>query len=85
MAILSTAAESERFFSSGNERTPADIYQTGIKAGYHVAKEDKWSFIVDLMSQNMMAKDVYLTITFEYVPENEPGFQKTKVIWLDAE
>jgi hypothetical protein len=48
-------SESERSFSSGNERTPLSLlgrkeFMDGDKAGYHLRKEDQYRFIVDLMN-----------------------------------
>jgi hypothetical protein len=48
-------SESERSFSSGNERTPLSLvgrkeFLSGEKLGYHLRKEDHYRFIVDLMN-----------------------------------
>jgi hypothetical protein len=48
-------SESERSFSSGNERTPLSLvnrkeFLNGEKMGYHLRKEDHYRFIVDLMN-----------------------------------
>jgi hypothetical protein len=46
---------SERYFSSGNERTHIllDILGTQTKWGYHVKSTDRFAFIVDLMNMNV--------------------------------
>jgi hypothetical protein len=44
---------SERYFSSGNERTHIRIDEAGpdgTKHGYHLKSSDRFAFIVDLMN-----------------------------------
>jgi hypothetical protein len=87
MLIGSTAAGSERLFSSGNERTPALVPQWSgglTNVGYHMKKTDKLAFIVDLMNENMQDKVAYLTITFDYVPGHPAGFDDMRPVWFDA-
>lgn len=55
MVIGSDAGKSERFFSSGNERSVAKFNPPWVKdqiLGYYLYATDKFSFIVDLMNQN---------------------------------
>jgi hypothetical protein len=86
MLIGSSSKGSERFFSSGNERTPAFLPQwSGLtNVGYHLRKEDKMAFIVDLMNENMEDKVVYLTISYDYVPGLPARFDDMKPVWFDA-
>jgi hypothetical protein len=50
-----TPANSERYFSSGNERTHVELDILGLetKWGYQVKTTDRFTFIVDLMNMNM--------------------------------
>ncbi|TID27951.1 Diphthamide biosynthesis protein 2 [Venturia nashicola] len=86
MLIGSTSKGSERFFSSGNERTPAFLqdWSGTTNVGYHLRKEDKMAFIVDLMNENMKDELVYLTISYDYVPGRPAGFDDMKPVWFDA-
>jgi hypothetical protein len=78
----------ERFFSSGNERTPgnmADIQHQSIKTGYHITTKDTLAVRVDLMNLDAFEKIAYLTIDYEFVPgAPQPGWQTTKAVWMDV-
>jgi hypothetical protein len=60
MALDWEASDSERFISSGNERTPAWFQRANGKWGQHFAKGDEMGFIIDLMNTNMESHDVSL-------------------------
>jgi hypothetical protein len=83
MDLVWTADEAERFFSSGNERTPASFDKAG-KFGFHLAAADEIGFIIDLMNENMQSHDVYMTMTWEYLSDKVPGFTWLKPVWLDV-
>jgi hypothetical protein len=83
--VGTTAAKSERFFSSGNERTAFDVSNSNMKAGYYVKPTDKWGFIIDLMNTNSQRKSVYLTITFEYINGKPKGFDDIRPVWFDVD
>jgi hypothetical protein len=88
LAVNSTPEDSERFFSSGNERTPANVTKTGHKAGYYLEKNDQISLIVDLMNMNPRPVSVYMTMTYEYIPTKQAqaqSFSRVKPVWLDAD
>lgn len=82
-----TALNSERAFSSGNERTPAFMskWAGGNKVGYHLQPEDKFAFIVDLMNENAEDKTVYLTITYDYVDGYPEGYDDMRPVWFDVD
>src|ERR1700742_2603374 len=68
MAIGSDASHSERFYSSGNERSQARFNPPWVKdqiMGYYIKTSDEFRFIVDLMNQNMEDKTVYMTMTYD--------------------
>jgi hypothetical protein len=77
---------SERYFSSGNERTKVQIDALGAdgtKYGYHIRSTDKYAFIVDLMNMNMEDKTVYLTMTYDIIDGPLPaGWQEVKAVWF---
>ena len=86
--VNSSPTASERYFSSGNERTKVhlDILGAGAtKWGYHIKPTDKYGFIVDLMNMNMEDKLVYMTMTYDYIDGPLPAnWTQTKSVWLDA-
>jgi hypothetical protein len=85
--VNSSPTASERYFSSGNERTlvPLDILGHGTKAGYHVKSTDKFAFIVDLMNMNMQDKVVYMTMYYDILEGPLPaGWKDVKTVWFDA-
>ncbi|KUJ16009.1 uncharacterized protein LY89DRAFT_750161 [Mollisia scopiformis] len=74
----------ERFFASGNERSPADISMNGTNTvGYYVGPEDKIGFLAELMNTEMVNQSAVVTITFEYIPGLPASFNKATPIWLD--
>jgi hypothetical protein len=88
-AIGTDAQHSERWFASGNERTPADLTQfvkAGKKIGYFIKKTDEHRFIVDLMNMNMKSELVYLTMTYDLLEGAYPeGWLDLKPVWLDVD
>lgn len=75
-------------FSSGNERTYVDLSTNSpdgkVDMGYHVVKDDRWAFIVDLMNMNMEDRVVFLTLTFDYFDGFPAGFDQVKPLWFDV-
>lgn len=79
----------ERYFTSGNERTVfdfcpgcTDLSKPG--TGYYLTPEDKFSYLVDLMNMNMENKQVYMTMTYDYIDGQLPaGWNAVKTVWLD--
>jgi hypothetical protein len=82
-AVGTTPGNSERFFASGNERTPLQV-PADRNVGYRVNSGDRFHLIVDLMNETMQAKQVYLTMTYKVAPSSTPGMRPVKPIWLDA-
>ncbi|QDS69560.1 hypothetical protein FKW77_007927 [Venturia effusa] len=86
--VNASPANSERYFSSGNERTflnPDRAGAEGTKWGYHLRTTDRMAFIVDLMNMNMEDKVVYLTMTYDIIDGPLPaGWQDIKPVWFDA-
>jgi hypothetical protein len=86
--VNSSPQNSERYFSSGNERTQIhlDILAPGAtKWGYHLKSSDKYGFIVDLMNMNMEDKVVFLTMTYDFLDGPLPaGWDDVKVVWFDV-
>ncbi|KAE9986781.1 hypothetical protein EG328_004799 [Venturia inaequalis] len=86
--VGASPSNSERYFSSGNERTKIRIDEAGAegtKAGYHLKTSDRFAFIVDLMNMNMEDKTVYMTMTYDVIDGALPsGWKDIKVVWFDA-
>ncbi|QDS77928.1 hypothetical protein FKW77_001137 [Venturia effusa] len=77
-------SKTERYFSSGNERSPF-MYDAGGNTGYHLGEKDVISWVVDLMNMNMDDRLVYVTQTYDYLPGPLPaGWQDIKPVWFDA-
>jgi Stress up-regulated Nod 19 len=84
MIVGSSPSGSERVFSSGNERTVAILPNWGINnVGYKVKTTDQFALIVDLMNDTMEDQVVYLTLTYDIMPENTPGMSNMKPVWFD--
>jgi hypothetical protein len=86
--VNASPASSERYFSSGNERTQIHLDVLGVgrtKWGYQLGAGDRFGFIVDLMNINTEDKTVYMTMYYDYFEGALPsGWRNVRVIWLDA-
>lgn len=53
--------------------------------GYHLFKDDRIKYIVDLMNMNMEDKLVYITMTYDILDGPLPEkWEQVKTIWLDV-
>ncbi|KAH8897007.1 hypothetical protein GQ53DRAFT_498502 [Thozetella sp. PMI_491] len=76
----------EFMFAAGNERSPVDLTLNGTrKAGYYIKDGDKLSVFTDLMNESNEARDVVLTLEWEFVPSAPPDFEVAVPIWLDID
>jgi hypothetical protein len=85
--VNASPSNSERYFSSGNERSIVGLDPLGAKtkAGYHLKSTDRFAFIVDLMNINMEDKVVWLTMYYDFVEGPLPaGWNDMKTIWFDV-
>jgi hypothetical protein len=74
----------QRWFASGNERTPADLCKSGaIPAGYYIEDGDLNIMLVELMNQEMNNQSAIATIDYEWIPGFPSDFYKIKPVWLD--
>jgi Stress up-regulated Nod 19 len=71
----------ERFFASGNERTPIG-FPAGY--GYRVRWYDSWNMLAELMNHTTSAQTVYLQVTYTYRPSWE-SVKRLKPVWLDID
>jgi hypothetical protein len=70
----------QRFFSSGNERTPTD----GITGyGYPQGANARWNLIYDLMNMTAQPANVTIRVDYDFVPLTTPGIRPMTPIWLD--
>jgi hypothetical protein len=71
----------ERFFASGNERTPIRM-PAGY--GYRVRWYDSWNMLVDLMNHSTTSKTVYVEVTYTVRPSWE-SVKRVRPVWLDID
>jgi hypothetical protein len=71
----------ERFFASGDERTPIR-FPTGY--GYRVRWYDSWNMLVDLMNHTSANQTVYVEVRYTYRPSWE-SVKPLKPVWLDID
>jgi hypothetical protein len=69
----------QRFFASGNERTPIAL-PPGY--GYPVGRFENWTLLYHLMNMNSKPRKVYITVTFGYRSDTT-GFKAVTPVWLD--
>ncbi|KAF2664969.1 hypothetical protein BT63DRAFT_443282 [Microthyrium microscopicum] len=74
----------QRFFASGNERTPVDLSVGGTsKTGYYLKAKDKMFMLMELMNEIPEMRDAVMTVDYEFIPGMPKGFQALDTIWLD--
>ena len=72
----------ERFFASGDERTPLPT-QPGY--GYYVSWFDNWTMIYELANHNTTPQNVKIRMTYDWVPATTPGMKKLDPVWFDID
>jgi len=70
----------ERFFASGDERTPMPS-QAGY--GYYVSWLDSWTMIYELANTNVNPQNVKIRMTYEWMPGTATGMKKLDPVWFD--
>ncbi|KAN0108766.1 hypothetical protein V8E51_008508 [Hyaloscypha variabilis] len=82
--VCGTDEFGERFFASGNERSPVSLCNNGTNnTGYYVGPKDNIAFLAELMNTAMENQTAVVTMTYEYLPGLPSSFQKVTPIWLD--
>jgi hypothetical protein len=89
LPVRTSSSKAERFYTAGNERTPFVYNPAGADSssgsGYHLQKEDKFAFLVELMNMNMQDQVVYITMVYDFIDGPLPtNWENVKGIWLDA-
>jgi hypothetical protein len=89
LPVRTSTSKAERFFTAGNERTPFIYNPIGTNltsgSGYHLEKEDKFAYLVELMNMNMQDQIVYITMVYDFIDGLLPsGWNTIKGIWLDV-
>jgi len=78
----------ERFFSSGNEKTPTafgDVIENKVHSVFPISKSDGFSAQLELMNMIDQPLDVWITIDYEFLPGPKPAnFLSAKALWLDV-
>jgi len=82
-----SAKNTERYFVTGNERTPFFYYKKDAagESAFHLDAQDRFFFLVELMNMNMQDSTVYITMTYDYTDGKLPaGWSDVKTVFLDA-
>ena len=69
----------QRFFASGNERTPG-VLPAGF--GYHLGSGPLLA-VFDLMNMSSSLQVVWLAATVSWLPDTTPGIKPVTPVWLD--
>jgi hypothetical protein len=73
----------QRFFASGDERTPIDM--TSLPYGYKVGSSEQWNMVYDLMNWATTSKTVKIRMTYKYATGGDANARTgVKPVWLDA-
>lgn len=73
----------ERFFASGNERTPVDL--TSLPYGYKVNSTETWNMVFDLMNWETSSKTVKIRMTWKYATGTDHTSRGSlRPVWLDV-
>lgn len=74
----------ERFFASGDERTPVDLQS--LNYGYKINSTETWNMIVDLMNWETTSKTVKVRVTWKYATGTDHTERAPlRPVWLDAD
>jgi hypothetical protein len=83
-----STSNTERYFVTGNERTPFHYYQkrpNGKESAYQLEGDDKFFFLIELMNMNTEDKLVYITMKYDILDGPLPqGWDNVKTVFLDA-
>jgi hypothetical protein len=72
----------ERFFASGDERTPVDL--SSVPYGYKVNSTETWNMVFDLMNWQTTSKTVKIRMTWKYATGTDhTGRAALRPVWLD--
>ncbi|KAK1836698.1 hypothetical protein QBC39DRAFT_247005, partial [Podospora conica] len=86
MATCSAVDQPELAFASGNERTVASFSLNGTrKSGYNIKKSDIFYITAELMSDAAAARDVVITVDWEFVPSVPSDFKHVTPVWISAD
>ena len=69
----------ERFMAAGNERT---VLSSPEGYGYYVEPNARWNMIADYMSHAYEPKQVFVKITWDFVPAAGSNLKKLQPLWL---
>jgi hypothetical protein len=73
----------ERFFASGNERTPIDLQS--LPYGYKVNSSETWNMVFDLMNWETTSKTVKIRMTWKYATGTDHTSRAAvRPVWLDV-
>lgn len=72
----------ERFFATGNERTPVDL--SSLPYGYKVNSSETWNMVFDLMNWETSSKKVKIKVTWKYATGSDHTSRSAlRPVWLD--
>jgi hypothetical protein len=71
----------QRFFASGDERTPTNFPEG---YGYRVGN-GTWGLLWELASMATVPETAFIEVTFEYVPGSTAGMKDVEPVWMDID
>jgi hypothetical protein len=71
----------QRFFAAGDERTVIDFPEG---YGYQVNATDTWNLIYELAGMSPDPQQVYIEMSYEYVPMSTADMNNVEPIWMDV-
>ena len=73
----------ERFFATGDERTPIDLQS--LPYGYKVNSTETWNMVFDLMNWQTTSKTVKIRVTWKYATGTDHTSRAAlRPVWMDA-
>jgi hypothetical protein len=72
----------ERFFASGDERTPLDL--ESLPYGYKINSSETWNMVYDLMNWETVSKTVKIKVAWKYATGSDATSRAPlRPVWLD--
>jgi hypothetical protein len=80
--LRSTSAQTGEYITH-NPPIPILTINSTDQAGYYVAPDDKFAYMIELMNMAMTPQQAMLTVTWEYIQSLPAGFDQVTALWLD--
>jgi hypothetical protein len=83
MSVLPSTSAQTGKYTLHNPPSPFLTILSTDQAGYYVAPDDSFAYVIELMNMAMTPQQAMLTVTWEYIQSLPTGFDQVTALWLD--